>query len=206
LGSNLEETEFPGYDASQEEDEYQDSPQFKPEKFKPQKVIHTPFGFFSVTEHILATDRFDFWLLHTNFNLTPEIVEKIELVDGVETLDVLTRYRARIGIPKTSGLFTSEGVKLAIQKAILEYDYKENVLVDNILYTKFPIDIAKMVQSTIKDINKLNEYWGLYVLPNGKIDIVTCDKIEDLQEKLNTYNLATQNVGGYVITYQDYRQ
>lgn len=209
LGSNLDEVEFPGYDELPEDDsEYDDSPKaiIKPGPFKPpNKVIHTPFGFLSFTEHILASSQFDFWILHTNFNLTPLIVNKIEQVPGVETLDVLTRYRARIGIPKTSGLFTSEEVKLAIQKAILEFDYKENILIENLLINDFTQEVVNLVQDTVKKINRNNEYWGMYILPNGQLDITLCNNNKELQEKLNSYSLAMQNVGGMILTYQDYR-
>jgi hypothetical protein len=43
---------------------------------------------------------FNFWVGHTNFNLSKKIVKIIEESEGVEILDVFTRYRFRIGIGK----------------------------------------------------------------------------------------------------------
>ena len=57
----------------------------------------------------------NFWLAHTNFNITQSISEQIEKVDGVETLDIFTRYRFRIAIGKA---FNSSIVMQNIQNQL----------------------------------------------------------------------------------------
>lgn len=64
------------------------------------KVISTPMGIVPVTENTASGKIFNFWVGHSNFNITKKIGYLIEETDGVETLDIFTRYRFRIGIGK----------------------------------------------------------------------------------------------------------
>jgi len=64
------------------------------------KVMSTPMGIVPITEHTDISKIFNFWTGHSNFNLTAKVVNLIDKVDGIETLDVFTRYRMRIGIGK----------------------------------------------------------------------------------------------------------
>jgi hypothetical protein len=59
---------------------------------------------------------FNFWWLHTNFDITPEIEEKICNSYGVESLEVESRYRVKIAIGKA---FEEEEVKNNIEKNLL---------------------------------------------------------------------------------------
>lgn len=64
------------------------------------KVIATPMGIIPVNENTVSGKIFNFWIGHTNFDITPKIADTIEKTDGVETLDIFTRYRFRIAIGK----------------------------------------------------------------------------------------------------------
>lgn len=66
----------------------------------PVRAIATPMGLIPFTENTSASKIFNFWIGHTNFNITKNISDIIEKVDGVETLDIFTRYRFRIAIGK----------------------------------------------------------------------------------------------------------
>lgn len=55
------------------------------------------------------------WIGNCNVNLSKSLFEKLLKVDGVETLDVLTRYRFRVGIGK---MFKDEEVRKNIAKII----------------------------------------------------------------------------------------
>jgi|TARA_R100000479_G_scaffold164971_1_gene104030 hypothetical protein len=61
---------------------------------------------------------FNFWTGHTNFSITPKIAKEIELVEGVEVLDVITRYRFRVGVGK---LFKGNEVMSSVQRTIKNY-------------------------------------------------------------------------------------
>lgn len=67
---------------------------------KPMRAIATPMGLIPYTENTASGKIFNFWVGHTNFNVNNDIVDIIENTDGVETLDVFTRYRFRIAIGK----------------------------------------------------------------------------------------------------------
>jgi hypothetical protein len=67
---------------------------------RPIKLIMTPMGVIPMTEYSTPGKIFNFWTCHTNFSITPEIYKTIEETDGVETLDVFTRYRVKVGVGK----------------------------------------------------------------------------------------------------------
>lgn len=64
------------------------------------KAMFTPMGVVPINEHTPCTKTFKFWIGHTNFNLSKNLASVIEQTSGVETLDIFTRYRFRIGIGK----------------------------------------------------------------------------------------------------------
>jgi hypothetical protein len=81
------------------------------------KVIMTPIGMLPID--ILSTsDKFNFWVGHTNFDITPGVANTIEESHGVEVLDILTRYRFRIAIGK---IFTDRDVMKEINDHVYEY-------------------------------------------------------------------------------------
>ena len=82
------------------------------------KAIATPMGIVPMNENTASSKIFNFWLGHTNFNITKRIASIIEKADGVETLDIFTRYRFRIAIGKA---FNDSDVMRDINKKI----YKE---------------------------------------------------------------------------------
>ncbi len=88
---------------------------------KPIKVISTPMGIIPINDDTASGKIFNFWLGHTNFDITPKIANEIERTEGVETLNIFTRYRFRIAIGKA---FTDSAVMNDIQSAV--YDILEN--------------------------------------------------------------------------------
>ena len=64
------------------------------------KVMATPMGIIPVTENTASGKLFNFWMGHTNFNITKKIATIIEDTDGVESLDIYTRYRFRVSVGK----------------------------------------------------------------------------------------------------------
>lgn len=84
----------------------------------PIKNLFTPFGTFPLTEHSIPSKLFKFWTGHVNFTLDAGMVSVIESVPGVETLNIWSRYRFRVGIGK---LFDDGQVMYAIKEAILKY-------------------------------------------------------------------------------------
>jgi hypothetical protein len=71
-----------------------------PLKFKHFKAVATPMGIIPINENTTSGKIFNFWVGHANFNITKPIAEVIETTEGVETLDIFTRYRFRISVGK----------------------------------------------------------------------------------------------------------
>lgn len=97
-----------------EEDDYSDEPPSN----KPIRAIATPMGLIPYNENTASSKIFNFWVGHTNFSITQEIGSILESLDGVETLDIFTRYRFRISIGKA---FDPPKVMKKINDTIYEY-------------------------------------------------------------------------------------
>jgi|TARA_B100001094_G_scaffold332448_1_gene404542 hypothetical protein len=81
------------------------------------KAIITPMGVIPFNEGTACTKTFKFWIGHTNFSISSKIQHIIEKTEGVETLDIFTRYRFRIGIGKA---FQDRSVMENIQNKVYE--------------------------------------------------------------------------------------
>jgi hypothetical protein len=82
------------------------------------RVLATPMGIIPFNENTASSKIFNFWVGHSNFNLSRKVVQIIEETDGVETLDVFTRYRFRIAIGK---VFKDADVMKNINDNVYEY-------------------------------------------------------------------------------------
>ena len=72
-------------------------------------------------EHVNLSANFDCWLGHTNFNITEDVLTKLEELDGVEVLKVCSRYRFFVGIGK---MFDFKEVRKTIENTFIKS--KEN--------------------------------------------------------------------------------
>jgi hypothetical protein len=89
-----------------------------PNQKKEMKVVLTPLGIIPYDETTSIGHAFNLWIGHTNFDLSTKVSNIIEKTNGVETLDVFTRYRFRIGIGQ---LFNSADVMSSITHDVYEY-------------------------------------------------------------------------------------
>lgn len=80
--------------------------------------MFTTMGIIPYTENTAASHIFNFWTGHTNFNLSKKICDIIEKTDGIETLDIFTRYRFRIGVGKC---FEDSIIMRSINKHIMQH-------------------------------------------------------------------------------------
>lgn len=96
FGQQSEDLDWPGYDDNI--DSYEEPKVNKLEKIN---AIVTNMGIIPYNEHTDCSKIFNFWIGHTNFDITKEVSDIIEVAEGVETLDIFTRYRFRISIGKS---------------------------------------------------------------------------------------------------------
>ena len=151
LNKNIDEVEYPGYNApSVEEDraieflstdenfeqsiddmESQEMESRRSIIYNPIRIASTTHGFVTLTEHSYASKHFDFWTLHYTNDITKEIADIVEKCNGVETINVLTRYRMRIGFNRPlvqSGAINLNTLRKGIESAILKQSNKKDVL------------------------------------------------------------------------------
>jgi hypothetical protein len=98
FGDDLDEAQWNEYDDDDDPDVADQQELLKHKK--PIKVISSPLGLIPYNEYTSSSKIFNFWVGHSNFNLTQDIVSEIEKCEGVEILDVFTRYRFRVAIGK----------------------------------------------------------------------------------------------------------
>lgn len=88
----------------------------KEKKFDGQPIVFNQLiGMFPVCRESLPIYHFKLWRCDTNFRITNEIHRIFNQTPGVETLDVITPYRLRVGVGK---LFDDEIVKNRIFKQL----------------------------------------------------------------------------------------
>lgn len=98
---------------SQEEEYQQEN-----EQIDKIRVIATPMGIMPLTENTDICHIFNFWIGHTNFDITKDIASVLENIPGIETLDIFTRYRFRIAVGKA---FNDSEIMRNINDTIYEY-------------------------------------------------------------------------------------
>jgi len=104
-------------DDSDEQDSDNDGEDIFVKNIKDQFFL-TPLGLIPLTENTVSGKIFNFWTGHTIFPISKKISSIIEDIDGIETLDVFTRYRFRISVGKA---FKDSIVLREINKSINSY-------------------------------------------------------------------------------------
>lgn len=81
------------------------------------QVIHTPFGHVPSDSKFKPSDRWQCWLGYTNFGITKSVLDKLQRVEGVDALKVLSRYSFCLGVGK---LFEFNEVRQNIENEICD--------------------------------------------------------------------------------------
>ena len=89
------------------------------------RLVQTPLGIFHYEDKLKPSEKFDCWIGYTNFDITQNVSDLIECVDGVEALEVMSRYTFFLGVGK---MFNFRDVRLGIESLILEPEYPEGTL------------------------------------------------------------------------------
>ena len=134
--------------------------------------METPLGYFILDDALNPYKQFEFWVGHTNFDITRSVADTIMACPGVEVFELLSRYRFIIGIGQ---LFAFQDVRANLQQQLCgtSVDLK---------------NITARVDTLKKEFVE-GEYadWALYVFPNGEIDFCYLEKdhknIEEFEHK-----------------------
>jgi hypothetical protein len=96
----LKEQETTDSDYSEYESEYEDQEEEIEAIENDAIILYSSMGVIPYNEKTPSSKIFNFWIGHTNFDITNSVQELISAVTGVEILDVFTRYRFRIAVAK----------------------------------------------------------------------------------------------------------
>lgn len=143
-------------------------------------ILVGPMGVIPITENNTPSKVYNFWMLHTNFNISEPVVKILKECSGVETLDVFTRYRARIGIGQ---VFNDEKTRKRIANALCKEEIKEEA--KKVVEPKLgSLDILK------KQMAKKYKFWAIIVKQNKEIKLVGGDTQEFVQTKISETEYA----------------
>ncbi len=160
------------------------------------KYIITQFGAIpvdNITESV--NHNFNFWVMHTNFDLTDEIVDKIQRVPGVEILKIFSRYRAMVGFGKHPS-WGIRDIKDSIFKELCQEEPKDNASID--IDDKIGKLIAKYATDKVK-------HFCIFCLPN--LNIVSyytnIDNDEKYIGRVRVLQELNSNINGIFLTDKD---
>tara|TARA_Y100000004_G_scaffold188797_1_gene243472 strand:+ start:3736 stop:4155 length:420 start_codon:yes stop_codon:yes gene_type:complete len=120
------ESQWPDYEESQ--DRQEDIEDVEEDDNEPEikrhlmYAISSPMGIIPYNEYSAPSKVFNFWVGHTNFNITQPVANIIESTEGIEILDIFTRYRFRIAIGKN---FKDRNVMNTVNKLIGIYLHEQ---------------------------------------------------------------------------------
>ncbi len=142
-----------------------------------------PMGVIPLTEHNQASKVFNFWMMHSNFDIGFMEKEALEQIPGVETLEIFTRYRARISVGQA---FEEKDVLEEIEHVLCPKE--KTKVIPKIGEVN---DGIKLIQEHLRNRYK---FWAIFVLPNGEIDYRTGDSQDIVNDKINEYEGKYSNI------------
>jgi hypothetical protein len=169
----------------------------------PFRVINTSMGPMSIPENSLAYKRFEFWTIHTNFNIGQRIANVIVDTPGVETFSILTPYSVRIGLT-TAGLFDNEQVRKQIDERVLNlFNPPKHVLIPS-RFEEFDAETQTKIEEQQKELAILSPNWALYIFPSGQMQSVESEsKGGYYKEKLELFRNTVGLIGGALYTSEE---
>jgi len=94
-----------------------------PIKLKEMMMFHNGFNPTMAPEFNDPIKHFKLWTIHTKVTLTTQILSNIEKINGIETIEAISRYRARIGI----GPLFKDNIVMSTIKKIIEDSTKSDI-------------------------------------------------------------------------------
>ena len=156
------------------------------------RLVQTPLGIFHYEDKLKPSEKFDCWIGYTNFDITQNISDLIECVDGVEALEVMSRYTFFLCVGK---MFNFRDVRLGIESLILEPEYPEDTLTI--------LDSDEIIRSVeiIKEQLSSEKHWAIFVSNEGDIDYAKTDNKNDEQflKTVLFFEETKQSIGGFIL-------
>tara|TARA_R100000005_G_scaffold95912_2_gene79504 strand:+ start:13888 stop:14478 length:591 start_codon:yes stop_codon:yes gene_type:complete len=146
-------------------------------------LVTTPMGMFQLHDKMNILNQFDCWMGYTNFEITNSIRDTLEKVEGVELLNIMTRYRFFLGVGK---MFNFSDVRRSVESLLCESEIDE--------YSKESVNI-------IKENISSDKYWAIFVTKSGEILYASTNEEsdEDYLKKLKHYQKRKNKNGGSLL-------
>ena len=128
-------------------------------------LVTTPMGMYQLHDKMNIVNQFDCWMGYTNFDITKSVQEALENIEGVELLNIMTRYRFFLGVGK---LFEFPDVRKLIESSLCDSRLDEN--------TEESVAMIK------EDISS-DRYWAIFVTQSGEILYASTNKDSDEDRK-----------------------
>jgi|APGre2960657423_1045063.scaffolds.fasta_scaffold135508_1 hypothetical protein len=120
--------------------------------------IRTPIGVYSPFDPMLPSRMFDCWICHTNFDITESDKAALDLVDGIEVLKIMSRYRFFIGIGK---MFSLTDVRPLVETAL-------------------NLKSTSVIEKIILEISSKKK-WAVGMYKDGSHVVITSESDEDME-------------------------
>ena len=160
------------------------------------RLVQTPLGIFHYEDKLKPSEKFDCWIGYTNFDITQIVSDLIESVDGVEALEVMSRYTFFLGVGK---MFNFRDVRLGIESLILDPEYidDESHILEN-------DEIIRSIE-IIKEQLSSEKHWAILVSNEGEIDYAKTDNKNDEQflKSLVFFEETKSLIGGFILKSSD---
>mgnify|MGYP003642043812 CR=1 FL=1 len=144
-------------------------------------------------------ESFEFWILHTNFDIRTEIEKVIQNTAGVESFQKLTRYRVKVGLTK-SGLFNNRSVKLCIQQNLTDYFKESSTEDEGAIEDFFDTETQEEIERIKDELSLSSEMWSMFVFPNGAISKFKHASEEDMLKKIIFLSEVKSILGGRILS------
>ena len=146
-------------------------------------LVTTPMGMYQLHDKMSIMNQFDCWMGYTNFDITESVKETIENIEGVELLNIMTRYRFFLGVGK---LFDFPDVRREIEKSLRG--------------DSSPDDDTEEAVEMIRDNISTDRYWAIFVCKSGEILYTSTNEDDDeiYKKTLEHYKKRKNKSGGLI--------
>ena len=163
-----------------------------PEDEDDSEMIQEALEFMSKIPKLVSTPTGMAQLHDTNFDITKAVQNIIETAEGVELLQISSRYRFFVGVGR---LFNFADVRRDIEAILCDSDIKEDLR---------SLDVDEYTQDTvelIKETIHYDKHWVIFVRPTGEVKYASTneDNDEGYLNKLLRYERDKEIFGGLIL-------
>ena len=147
------------------------------------KLVSTPTGIYQLHDKMNIMNQFDCWLGYTNFDITRTVKATLERIEGVELLEIMSRYRFFIGVGK---LFNFTEVRRDIESELCDNNISDETL-----------EAVEVLKENLSQ----DKYWTILVSNSGEIKYASTNDENDekyLRKALDLEQIK-ENSGGSLL-------